>query len=1083
MDNDDFYKLALKCADRQIAAGDFLNLYKEFYNEKFSTKVENEDTPNESKVFEISNLLAWQCIKLLSSEKHLILANYVVEIVFVNYNSDLVHALLPQLYSVSNPVMLNHFFSKSSAFFSKLSDELIVDQLIKDLADCVIPSILNVDVMTITDELVVAICKFLLLMMSYINVSITVSSESARDSFSSLLSRLAKVNKLLHKKVQQKADTKLVFKNAKAIFTRDAMQDFACSPSITSPQFIPSPLSTTKTPASGGVAVSGAKYQDMKLVRYYKNLWLNNKVINWEATNPDFLPRYASIATSAFQGVTYSPQSTDAILEDLIETSFTCFAQFVNNKQYHQMNSNFNLLERQWIIFICKHLPLLILGNSSGNSQTVTHALENMDDKVVKAIRTYYSEKDDAKGRNEDLFDDYPSNSLDIRHEFIKNLVCLGLQSPALINDYLREDQMIDVKTLATSDELFVTNSQGVQEVVRDIRYFLTTSLDSLEPENIVSDNNDSSDGLQQIFRNFENVPPTKQKEISNVLVDILKQALENFEFNRITKICTLLSFNLSHSLTSILSFCTPDKICEMLIKFVDISWDKCIESRKKELVESEYDTMNIFLSFSCPILLLISIWQTYDFSLIDLVLKSSELKTENSFVISFISKLPEIPDTFLLDAKTPTDQAMRVKSNQVVQNWLKDLFVNGSISDELVQNVDVKQLALLLPFIFKQVLLTLEVGVIGDITSLVGGFEYFLQPFMLIGLIKVVYWLEQYLYTLKSDTLPDGLLEKLLVLLNSIFNPPALNEDSKLFHAALLRLNAVRLLRVLRLFRSQSQSSYGIYSSESSGHPKLEVLIEKFLSILNASPIYNLDPRVITTENTYSQKQVGYGSFLILNETPINKIMTNQINSFWNLHSSTYYNLDYMKEVINLVSPKVFLRDVLTTLEYKLETYGVPGTRNKIAAVESEHVMDYLFYFLVLYDVNSQVDATSLLQVMDCNSELPLITEELQVKAEVAPKSEIVQDDDFDMLFGENETSAPGADEDGHSTNVEKEPAKPKFNAAAALKRNSFGLIIHEMKLMCDEAFSSGDISREVYDKTTKYHEKYVHLLKTCVF
>lgn len=351
-----------------------------------------------------------------------------------------------------------------------------------------------------------------------------------------------------------------------------------------------------------------------------------------------------------------------------------------------------------------------------------------------------------------------------------------------------------------------------------------------------MSDGSDSSDGLQQIFRNFENIPPTKQKEISNVLVDILKQALENFELNRITKICTLLSFNLSHSLTSLLSFCTPTKVCEMLIKFADVSWDKCIDSRKRELIESDYDTMNIFLSFSCPILLLISIWQTYDFSLIDVVLKSPDLNTENSFVISFISKLPEIPDSFLLDPKNPTEQGMRDKSHQVVQNWLRDLFVNGSISDELVQGVDVKQLALLLPFIFKQVLLTLEAGVIEDITNLVGGAEYFLQPFMLIGLIKVVYWLEQYLYSLKSDVLPDGLLEKLLILLNSIFNPPALNEDSKLFHAALLRLNSVRLLRVLRLFRSQSQSSYGIYSSESSGHPKLEVLIEKFLSILNAS-------------------------------------------------------------------------------------------------------------------------------------------------------------------------------------------------------------------------------------------------------
>lgn len=1086
MENENFYKLALRCADRQIASGDFLNFYKELYNEKFYAKLESEDTPNESKVLEVSNLLASECIRLLSFEKSLILANYVVEMVFVNYNSDLVRAFLPQLYYITNGEMLVHFFAQSSAYFSKLSDKLVMDQLHKDLSAYVIPSVLNVEVTTADNDLVVAICKFLLLMMNFINGNVVLPSETSRNNLHALLNRLSKVNKLLHKRVQQQADLKLVFKNEKnAIFpVESATQEFVSSPSITSPQFEPSPITNAKTPVSNGATVSGAKYQDIKLVRYYKNIWLNNKIINWAPIDSDFLSRYASIATSAFQGINYSPQSMDSILQDLIETSFTCFAQFVNNEQYHQINSNFNLLERQWMIFICKRLPLLILENGSGNSHMVPHALENIDDKVIKAIRTYYSEKDDMKGRNEDLFDDYPSNNLDIRHEFIKNLVSLGLQSPTLLNEYLREDQMIDTRTLLTSDDFIVKNSQGVQELIKDVKHFLVSSLDALEPQVFLSDSNDNADGLQQVFQNFENIPPTRQRDISNLLVDILQHALENLEFDRIAKICSVLSFNFSHSLTSVLSFSSPAKICEMLIKFVDVSWDKFVEPRCKELVESEYDTMNFFLSFSCSILLLNVIWQTYDFSLVDVVLKSSESDTENSFVISYLSKLPEIPDAFLLDPKNSSDQDMRTKSHQVVQNWLKDLFVNGSISDDLLQSVDLKQLAVLVPFIFKQVLLTLEVGAIEDVSNLVGGLEYFLQPFMLIGLIKIVYWLEQYLFTLKGGSLDEGLLEKLLTLLNSLFNPQALNEDSKLFHSAVLRLNAVRLLRVLRQFRSQSQSNYGIYSSESSGHPKLELLIERLISALNTSPTYNIDPRVINSENLYSQRQLGYGRFLILNENPINKIMTNQINSFWNLHSSTYYNLDYLKEVINLVSPRVFLQDVLMTLEYKLDTYGVAGTRNKIAAVESEHVMDYLFYFLVLYDVRTQEDAVCLLQVMDDDSESPLVKEELQMKTtEIVPKTEVSQDDDFDMLFGEPETTTTGIDKESQSSDVESKITVSKYNTTVTLERNSFGLIIHRMRQGCNEALSTGDISKEVCDKITKYHEKYVYLLKTCIF
>lgn len=1077
MEYESVLKLALRCANRQIASADFLNLYKEFYNEKISSNVENDDTPsNNTRIIEISNGLAADFIQLLSSEKQLLLADYVVEVLFVNYNSDLVHCFLPQLFSVKNTPMLLHFFSKACGFFSNLSDTLIVDQLCKDLPEHIIPSILSFDVNALDPELVVSVCKFLQFVLKCVSGNITISSDNARDNSYLLMLRLSKVNKLLYKKISHTVDSKLIFKDAKTPFSKDLMQDFISSPSITSPQQISSPFSTSKPPTK----VSTVKYQHMKLLRYYKNIWLNNKIINWEPINSEFLSKYSLIAPSVFQDAGYSPPPSDILLTDLIETSFTCFAQFVSNKQYHQSNSNFNLLERQWIIFISKHLPLLILEQSSGNPQIVTNALENMDDKVVKAIRTYYSEKDDLKNRNEDLFDDYPSLSLDIRHDFIKNLIKLNLQPPTLVNEYLGEDQVIDTKTLLVTDDLIVTNLQGVQEVVRDIQHFVSSSLDSLDPELINGRSNEQSDGLQQVLSNFESISPTKQRELSYVLVDMLENATRDFDFNRITKICGLLSFNFSHSLTTILSFSSPTKFCEILMKFVDLTWDRCVESKRKEIGDSEFETMNIFLSFSWSLLLLIVISQNYDFSLLDVALKSPELQTENSFTILFTSKLPEIPDVFLLDPAKAGDQLVRSRSYQMVESWLRDLFVNGSISDSLLQDVDAKQLATLVPFIFKQVLLALEAGAVDDISNLVGGFEYFLQPFMLIGLIKIVYWLEQYLCCLKTDAISDDLFEKVFTLLNSILNPSTLNEDSRSFHNAILRLNAVRLLKVLRRFRSQSQSNYGIYSSEASGHPKLESLIKNFLAVLQVSPNYNLDPRIISTESTYSQKQLGYSSFLILNENPINKIMTNQINSFWNLHSSTYYNLDYLKEVIELVSPRNFLIDVFRTLEYKLSTYGVPATRNKMAAVESEHVLDYLFYFLVLYDVKSQSDAQDMLSLLVADTETQPITEEIQIKTEAVPKQEITQDDDFDILFGENDTSTHGGDEEVQITKIE---STPKFNKTSAYNRHSFGLILHEMKMNYDAALVAGDIPKVTYDKFCKYHQKYIYMLKACIF
>lgn len=1082
MEHESVVKLALRCADRQIASGDFLNLYKEFYNEKVNDKIESDDTPNAySEMSTVLEALASDFIHLLTSQQQLILADYTVEVLFVNYNASLVRSFLPQIYTIENTSMLVHFISLSTAFFANLSDAIIVDEVCNDLPNCILPSILGVDVNSAGNDLIIAICKLLQVLLNCIPNKITISSDSSRDNLYALTSQLSKINKLLFKKVSQAIDSKLTFKDTKLTSTKETMHELINSPSITSPQFIPSPFSTIKTPASKGQ--SSLKYRDMKLLRYYKNIWLNSKISTWEIAHPDFLSKYSSIASSVFRDSTVLPQSFDSAITDLIETSFTCFAQFVSNKQYHQANSYFNLLERKWVTFITKHIPLLVLQHSSGNPEVVTSALENIDDKVVKAIRTYYSEKDDIKNRDEDLFDDYPSTSLDIRHDFIKNLVRLNLQPPNVITNYLREDQVIDIKSLPVTDDLIVRNSQGVQEVVPDIQQFLSTSLDSLDTELIGSPSNEHGEGLQQILNNFENISATKQREISTCLVNMLDNASKELDFNRITKICSLLSFNFSHSLTSILSFVTPARISEILMRFVDVTWESSVESKRKEIGDSEYDTMSIFLSFSWSILLLIVISQTYDFSLVDVAVKSSELTTVNSFTTLFTSKLPEIPDVFLLDPNNVDNSSMQMSSQEMVENWVKDLFVNGSISDSLLQNVDAKQLSLLVPFIFKQVLLTLETGSVDKFSNLIGGLEYFLQPFMLIGLIKIVYWLEQYLCSLKSDIVSDDLVEKIFVLLNSIFNPSSLNEDSTSFHNAILRLNATKLLKVLRRFRTQSQSNYGIYSSEATGNPNLESLIKKFLTVLQISPNYNIDSRILNTENDYPQKQLGYGSFLILDENPINKIMTNQINSFWNLHSSTYYNLDYLNEIIELVTPRHFLVDVLRTLEYKLSTYGVPGTRNKMAAVESESVLDYFFYFLVLHDASSSSDVVELQSLLRTNQAIDnsFSNDLARAKSEISPKQEPVQDDDFDMLFGENDNSVYGGDEEIAPFQTSTDSMSNK--RAIIPIRNSFGMIIHEMKKNYDTALQSGDVSKEKHDKICKYHEKYLFVLNTCNF
>ncbi|CCD26513.1 Nut1p NDAI_0H03400 [Naumovozyma dairenensis CBS 421] len=1090
------FDLAIKCADKQIPANEFLNLFNEFYNEKFLSKVENvdEDAQNDSaNLGEISEALSSDFVNLLNSGNSFLIADYIAHLLFVNYNTNLVQRSLSKLDLITNTDMLIHFFSKASMFFSSLSDKLVQDQLCKDLPDIIIPSILSMNMKEIPKGLLVSITKLLQVLLRFITTPVPITAPNSRDNSRQLMSRLSHTNKLLYKKLSQTLESKLVFKELRApSFVKDNIHDFATSPSLTSPQFISSPLSMMKTPMSTS---SGAKYKDMRLLRYYKNIWLNYKILYWEPINSDFLSKYATIASSLFKEPIQPLPSTDHLLTDLIETSFTCFAQFVSNKQYHQTNANLNLLEKRWTIFISKQLPLLMLEHTSKNPQIASKALENIDDKVTKAIKTYYSQIDDLKSTNEDLFDDYPTTSLDIRHDFIKSLVMLNLSPPSLINDYLRESELIDPKTLTTTDDLLVTNPQGIQENIHDIPTFLLNSINALELEMINGNNNDNNNtdnissinnGIYQLFMNFDTIAPTKQRQLSEAILSLLNDSVDKGNYTIITKLCALLSFNFNHSLTTILSFTNPQSFLECLMNFVDISWKDPTTVKSEDNEDSGYASNNISLSFSWSLLLIITISQTYDVKLTKVALTSPSLSTVNSFSINFLSKLSTLPDAYILDDSKSLSPELLTQSYKLVQRWMYDLFVNGSISDNLSQTTEPRQLATLLPFILKQVLLAIELGAINDNSNILGGFEYFLQPFMMIGLIKTVYWLEQYLAVLKTGTYSDELIQNIFVLLNSIFNPGTLNEDSRSFHNAVLRLNAVPLLKVLRKFRVQTQSNYNVYSSANGGYPALESLIRKLVSVLNISPIYNTDPRIVSSENMYSQqKPLGYGKLLILDENPINKIMTNQINSFWNLHSSTYYNLDYLSELINLISPEKFFTDVLQTLIYKSKTYGVPVARNKMSTKESEHVLDYCFYFLVLHDVETQIEAVRLSQLMaEENQQVdgrPLKKETVAKKETIIPKAETTQDDDFDMLFGENDTSTHDPEEDLQIITIEH--AVNEFNDIATLKNDSFAILIHEMKVSRERAFKEGAVSREEYEKVCKYHKKYLSMLKTCVF
>ncbi|CCE63927.1 hypothetical protein TPHA_0G00910 [Tetrapisispora phaffii CBS 4417] len=1086
MQSDSLYKLAINCAERHISAVDFVNLYKEFYNEQYGSQIENEENPEKSstKALETAEVITTNIVKLLNGGNHLVLVDYVVQILFVNYNPELVKSTMSKIYSVNDEKMLVHFYSKSSSFFAKLSDSLIIERLVKDLKNCIIPNILSMEVNIMTNALVVSVAKFLQVILRFLSSPIVIDSAIDRNNISSFLKKLSQSNKLLHKKVSQTMDCKIIFKDTKPVFQNPATTPYSTSPSITSPHFMQSPINYSKQSLLMENNVN--KYKDSKLLRYYKNLWLNNKIHKWKIMSPDCLTNYASICTELFVDGPSSSTLTDEVLIDLIETSFISFAQFVSNKQYHQSNAYLTLLERKWVIYISKQLPLLIIENSSGNKNIIDIAMNKIDDKVTKAIKSYYLDKNDQKNRNEDLFDDSPSSTLDIRHEFIKSLIALKFQDSNAVNKYLSEDQSLDVDSLPVNDNLTITNAQEQLETIVNIYDFIINSLDVVSPDAFGDGINDSNNPLRQLLLNFDTIAPTKQRELSNSICEIINESVETMNFMRLATLSSLLSMNYCHSLTSLLSYVEPGTLLKPLVTFIDIKWDSFTKNVDMNSNESENAISR--MAFNWVSLFIVTIGKMYHLNIEDYISLTPENKRSHAYSIQLLSEIVNINDDFTFESDLGKSVSKQ-NADLEVQKWFQALFVNGALSDNMTQNIDPKEIINLIPFMFKQVILGVESEIIDDISKVIDGFAFFLHPALIVGMIKIVFWLGNYLETLKENSVPEVILENVLKLLNCIISPDSLNVDSMLFHTVLLRLNSVKLIKSSRNFKVQSQSNYGIYSSESQSPPVVESLILKLTYVLNISPFYDIDSKITSTESQYSQKQPAFGKFLLTNEQPLNKIISNQINSFWSLHSSTYYNIDYLNILIELVSPKKFLEDVLHTLGNKLTNYGAPGSRKKDMNDGWEQVYDYVFYFMVLYDISSRREASEMINWLENNGKENVT--EIEQKVETVPdtvmKFQTSQDDDFDVLFGENEQSVQsqddmnGVEQDiGNTLPVDYTVMESKV---PVLKHHKFGRVLKDKKLAYDEALKRKEITPEQHEVACHYYNKYLSVVKSSIF
>ncbi|CEP61381.1 Nut1p LALA0_S03e01596g [Lachancea lanzarotensis] len=1065
---DSVYALALNCAKRHLPPAQFVNFYNELVNELYGSIINSsEDAKSEFKV-DVYEELSGCLLRILESQPCMLLSDYVNEVLLVNYNTELAHRLFPKLYTIKNLSHLAVLLSKASAFFLDLNDKLLIDQICSDLSDLIIPCIFAVDFGAQSDQIVLAVAKFLRNVSSLSTNPISVTDIKTKDKIDIFMSQLAKANKLLYRKICHNFESIFKFDGVPSSDANEYSPNSLVSPSAVSPKFKGIPSATAR--GSNSVVSSSAKSQNGKLVRFCKNLWLNNKILNWSTNSRDFISDYGAIEAAIIVDAIAGSKSVEKVMTDLIETSFTSFAQFVSNKLYHQPNFNFYLLEKQWTIFITKQLPLHILECIPKSPESVVSALEDLDHKVVKVLKSYASDKDDSKTGGNDLFEDVPNKNMDIRHEFLKNLIILGCQPPSILNDYLREDHVVDTKSLLCNDTVVIRNAQGVKESISDFLRFIKEKIYALDVESlfdIVDSSMESNDSdIVQVLRKFDTLAASKQRELSEAFHEIFCESARTFDCKTFSKICCLMCFNLSHSLTTILTFVAPARFLAVATEFIDETWET--HMKQSNAANDDIEPNTEFACFSYGLILIINITRLYNIPLVESMPSSFKLSSK-SFTVKLLSSLGNI---------TPQlDLYSTANSKETLENWVRDLFVNGSLSDSLIKYADARDITKLIPFIFKQSILSVEAGAIRDISTLTGGFEYFLQPFLIGGLLGIVFWSENYLTSLKTKNLSRELLDSIFEMFSSVLNPSTLNEESRPLHTLILRLNAVPILKAARTFLNQSASNYGIYSSDSIGGPKLESLISHLERICSTANLYSVEPGTLGSENGYLRKELPWCSFSLTAENSINGILNNQINSFWNMHSSTYYNLDYLFAFIDIMTPANFFEASLSSLRSKAFGSLRSNGRFRKTDKETSASLDYFFHFLVTHDLRRASDKVELLNFMTSLEEVDTNGLKLVVESNSQAKVEQPSDEDFDILFGED-TSIPGNETD-IAINDTKTGDKSELKASIFLG-SSFSIVLCDLLLDKKALLELSYIAQEEYEELKFLHDKYVEILRS---
>jgi mediator of RNA polymerase II transcription subunit 5 len=207
--------------------------------------------------------------------------------------------------------------------------------------------------------------------------------------------------------------------------------------------------------------------------------------------------------------------------------------------------------------------------------------------------------------------------------------------------------------------------------------------------------------------------------------------------------VCSLLARK-SSSLDIMLLFDKPITILQPICDLLD-NW---------HYDEDQVEYQPVYEEFGSVLLLVLSFVYRYNFSTVDLGIRSSS---------SFVAKL--------LD-QGHLSRAMENLTEQEqnhLDGWIRGLFDNesGGLGDELMSSCPPQDFHLLVPTLFYHIVLACSTNNLSD-ESLKGGLELFVEPFLLPSLIPAITWLSSHLWESRGDA------NAVLQILSALINNPA---------------------------------------------------------------------------------------------------------------------------------------------------------------------------------------------------------------------------------------------------------------------------------------------------------------------